>query len=199
MLLAATTALAAAALPQGRLVPKQRVVADYAACLVRTAERSSLRLMETTPGSGDEARIARDVAVGGYPCLKGRRGLSFQTGAIRGAIAEVFLSREPALLATARALPDGNPPRPPMGIDGRAFVIAYADCLVASDPSRSADLVSTEIHSPAERAAFIGYGEALKRCMPERAAYRANITDIRNHVAAALYRVARSRTEAKNA
>ncbi|WP_315761056.1 hypothetical protein [Sphingomonas sp. Y38-1Y] len=199
MLLTATILLAAAGLPQGQLVPKQRVVADYAACLVRNSERSSLRLMETLPGSAEEARVARDVSVGGFPCLKGRRGLSLQTGAVRGAIAEALFARDPAMLAVVRRVSAASPARPPMNIDGRAFVIAYADCLVASDPARSADLVSTEIGSATERSAFLGYGEALKRCMPERASYRANVTDIRNHVAAALYRVARSRTEAKNA
>jgi hypothetical protein len=199
MLLAAATLLALSAVPQGQLVPKQRVVADYGACVVRHAERSSLRLMETAPGSVEEARLARELSLGGFSCLKGRRGLTLQTGAIRGAIAEALIARDPAILAAVRAMPAGSPPRPSLGVDGRAFVIAYADCLVGSDPARSADLIGTDAGSAAERTVFVGFGEALKRCMPERAQYRANVTDIRNHVAAALYRVARSRTEAKNA
>ncbi|SOB87802.1 hypothetical protein SAMN06297144_2939 [Sphingomonas guangdongensis] len=189
---------ATATTPQGKLIPKQVVVAEFGDCLVRTAPRATGRLLMTPLGSSEEARLAHEVSRAGRTCLGGRPGLSLRTGAIRGAIAEAALARDGAVAARARALTATVADRPARA-NGRAFVIAYATCLVHSDPARSLTQLGQAIASQEERAAFLGFGDALTRCMPEKVRYNVDVTDVRNHIAAVLYQDARGRTEADNA
>ena len=178
------------------LVPKQVVLQEYGACMVRQAPGRSKALLATELGTKDEAELGRQVAMAVAPCLKGRWGLSMQTGAIRGAAAEAMFARDPQLLDRLAALPPAPAQRPAVA-DGRAFVIAYSSCLEQASPSATATLLRTAITSEQERAAFLGYGDVLKDCMPVGQRYSVNITDIRNHVAAIAYRRLVGRTGAQ--
>ncbi len=196
MSVATLFALIAAPAAQGQLVPKQLIVSEFATCVARQAGDRVHAALTTDFSSAEERRAIGQVARANPACLKGRRqGLGLQTGAIRGALAEAMLAKEPALLSSFAQRPDASPTRP-AAADGRAFVIAFSTCLVAAKPAQSAAFLRSPLASPEQRAAFEGYGDTLMACMPEGLRYTSNITDVRNHVAAVVYRRATERAGA---
>lgn len=198
MILSMLIALLAGAAPpaEAQLVPKQAVVNDFAACVARQADGRVRAALVTEFSSPEERKAISSVALAHPACLKGRRYvLSLQTGVMRGALAAAMLAKEPALLQSFSARPDGRPFRPAPA-DGRAFVIAYASCLAQSKPAHTGMFLGTPIASAEERTAYEAYGETLMACMPEGLRYTSNITDVRNHVAAIVYRRATERTGA---
>lgn len=170
-----------------KLVAKQIVLQEFGDCLVKNAPAKSQRLLLTELGSPEERKIAVEITMAGSNCLRGRPVLSMMAGSIRGAIAEAHLRRAPGLLARAATLTPAAPVRPAQS-DGRTFVIAYTGCLAKSAPQQSAALLQTPLASPDERAAFLKYGDTLSACMPLDQRYRIDITDLRNHIAAIVYR-----------
>lgn len=178
-----------------KLVAKQIVLQEFGDCLVKDAPAKSQRLLMTELGSPEELKLAMEITKAGSNCLRGRPVLTMHVGAIRGAIAESHLRRAPVLLERATALTPLVPVRPAQS-DGRAFVIAYTGCLTRSAPQQSASLLQTPLASPDERAAFLKYGDTLSACMPLEQRYKIDITDLRNHIAAIVYRtIADQRTD----
>lgn len=173
--------------PAQKLVAKQIVLQEFADCLVKNAPGKSHRLLLTELGSTEEQKVAVEISMAGSACLRGRPGLTMQVGPIRGAIAEAHLRRAPALLARGSTLAPIAPVRPAKA-DGRAFVIAYAGCLTTSAPQQSVALLQTPLAGPDEHAAFLKYGDTLSACMPLDQRYTIDITDLRNHIAAIMYR-----------
>lgn len=181
-------ALAAPA-PAQALVPKDVVLRRFGACLLKQAPDRAHRLLTSELGSAVEKALLDEIlSARGEGCID-RAVLSMGYGQIRGAMAQAAFEREPAKLAAAEALTARAVARPEAA-EGRAFVINYAQCLVAAKPAAAVTLIRSDIASKAESAAFFGFDDTLKDCMPIGVEYRVNISDVRSHVAAVLYKEA---------
>lgn len=182
LLLAGVLSVAANA----QTVPRQFVLGDYAACVVRQAPAKAERLLATRMGTPEEGRLVMELSRNYGSCLHRASQVPAITGAVRGAFAEALLMRDPRVLdGAARLAPVA--PKAVKVARGREFVANYAACLTRAQPVRAATLVRSGHSSQDERKAFLAFGTALSVCMPEDAAYDVNITDVRNHVADALY------------
>lgn len=183
----ASIILAMAAPAAQALVPKDVVLRQFGACLLKQAPDRAHRLLASELGSAAEKALLDEIlSARGDGCID-RPVLSMGYGQIRGAMAQAAFEREPAKLTAAIALP-ARPVARPEAAEGRAFVINYAQCLVAAKPADAVALIRSEIGSRAESGAFFGFGDTLKDCMPIGAEYHVNISDVRSHVAAVLYK-----------
>ncbi len=180
----AAPAMAGAAEPA--LVPKQQVVSEFAACVLKQQPERVRALLASRQGSDEERSVAKRLMEGTASCTRGRAFITMRTGEARGALAEAALKADAALSRNASGLAAQDVPRP-TETAGRPFVIAYGQCLAARSPSQARALISTEYDSTAERDAMMAFDAALKDCMPTGLAYQINIRDVRNHVASALY------------
>lgn len=186
----ALLAVAALALPlqAETLRPKQAVLDEFGLCVAKQSPDAAVRMMATAIGSPEEAHELSRLVGRKSNCLDGRSGLSMKSGAIRGAIAHALVLGDEARLARLRAMAASPAARAAL-VQGRAFVAGYAACLARAEPGKGLALISTPSGSADESAAFMAFGTALNDCMPEGAAYRVNIPDVRNHVADALFQM----------
>jgi hypothetical protein len=99
-----------------------------------------------------------------------------------------MLDRDPAKLDAVAARRTITPQRPGTGLTDGQFMVAYADCLLAAEPSKTATLLRAARRTPAERSAMVAYGQTLSDCMPTDISYTMNIPDLRAHLAFAAYR-----------
>lgn len=181
------TMLAPAAAAAQTFVPKKIVLDDFGACIVRQAPKLSVKLMATPLGSVEERNLAETLAKANNQCIRGRAYLSGRVGALRGSVAEALFARDQHLLLALSNKGKALAKRAPEA-QGRAFAIGYATCLEAADPRATAGFLLTVPTTDDERKAFLAYGDSLKDCMPTGQAYKVDITDIRNQVAAIAYR-----------
>ncbi|MGQ0659271.1 hypothetical protein [Sphingosinicella sp.] len=147
-------------------------------------------LLATELGSEEELREARRLFDAGSACAPAREGLNVRVGDMRGAVAEAMLEADSAALARLSARPAAPAVRAAAGLDGRAFVAAYAACLAEAEPAKSVALLATPHGGLAEVDAFASYDDRLNDCMPEGVSYRIDRFDVRNHIAAHLYKLA---------
>lgn len=180
----AAPALAGAAEPA--LVPKQQVVSEFAACVLKQQPERVRALLASEQGSDEERSVAKRLMEGTASCTRGRAFITMRTGEARGALAEAALKADAGLARHAEGLVAQDIARP-TETTGRQFVIAYGQCLATRSPAQARALIATEYDSSAERDAMMGFDAALKDCMPTGFAYQINIRDVRNHVASALY------------
>lgn len=190
MLLVAFISVAAASAASPVLTPKKLVVQRFAECSLRNHPEKSVQALASVPDSREEARALRHLASLNDRCLGDRAYLSMQSGKLRGALAEMLLKRDGGL-SIVRGLP-ARAPVPVTGLGGRAFIIAFAQCLATSNPVRSAALLDSEIGSAAEGEAVAAMESDMAACVPEKTRLRIDLEDIRAHVADALYRVVRT-------
>lgn len=167
-------------------IPKQEVVSEYAACVLKRSPDRVRELLGTSIGSPEERTIAKDLMVNMSSCANGRKFISMRTGEARGALAEAVLKSDAALAQSVQLL-EAVPFARPTETEGRRFVTAYSQCLVSRAPDKARGLINTGYGSGEENSAMMAFGEALKDCMPEGFAYKIDTSDVRNHVASALY------------
>lgn len=172
------------------LISKQVELGDFGACLLKQARGQSTKLLGTTLGSSEERELAITLARGHNACIRGRV-LTGQTGAIRGAVAQAVLFRDPVLLDRLAARPTAPAIRPEKA-DGRRFLIAYATCLTTAEPGKTAAFLHSGYGTAEERTGFLAYGDTLKACMPVGQEYQVDIPDLRNQIAAIAYQLAGS-------
>ncbi|MFN3818667.1 hypothetical protein [Blastomonas sp.] len=182
--LLAAPALAAQEKPA--FIPKQEVLADFAACVFKANPERTRALLATEIDSSDERSLATSLMVSQTQCTGGRAFVSMNTGEARGALAEAVLKSDASLVQSVQLLEPEAITRPTETV-GRKFVMAYSRCLVSAAPDKARGLIITDHGSGEENSAMMAFGEALKDCMPLGFAYNINIRDVRNHVAAALY------------
>lgn len=196
--LAVLAAAAALAVPQAdaqhmsraQLVPAAPLIAEFGACAARQLPGQARALMATAIDSPQERRIARAMARSRGGCVDRRlRSLSMRVGEFRGGVAEALLEQDPAAMARLAAMPATAPVRPEPA-DGRAFVAAYARCIADADPARAAALLGVERVGPAQRGAFLAFGDTLTGCMPIGQRYAIDQVDVRNHIAVRLFDIA---------
>lgn len=167
-------------------VPKQAVISEYAACVLKQSPDRVRTLLSTEIGSPEERTIAKTLMANMSSCTNGRMFISMRTGEARGALAEAVLKSDNALAQKAAQL-SAEPVSRPTDTEGRKFVMAYARCLTAASPASARALVGTGYGSAEEKAAIMAFDAALKDCMPIGLSYNIDVPDVRNHVATALY------------
>lgn len=167
-------------------VPKQTVLAEYAACVLAQHPEKTRQLLATEIDSKAEYAIAKSLMANQSQCTNGRMFISMKAGEARGALAEAVLKSDAALVQSAQQLAPEAAVRP-TETAGRKFVMAYSRCLVATAPDKARNLILTGYGSGEEGATMMAFDAALKDCMPLGFAYNLNIRDVRNHVATALY------------
>lgn len=183
MMAAALLPVAAAAQAQteGASAP-----ADFGRCASRQAPAAARALLATEVGSWEEYDRARQLLDAAPGC--DRQGAGATVADVRGVVAEAMLD------AGQRARLAARPPIPvarvDAALDGRAFVATYAACLANAEPARSVALLATARRSQTERDAVAAYGGTLADCMPQGVTRRVDRADVRNHIAAYLYRTA---------
>jgi hypothetical protein len=185
-LFVATIAASAASAETAKLVPQAQALSEFGKCILGQAPEKSKALMATGLDTPQEYKLARQLVLANNGCVKKYASLSMQTGQIRGAIAETILVSDVGRMKQFASAPLAAAVRPEFA-EGRAFVYSYAKCLAAADTPKSAALIQTPHGSPAERQAFVAYGETVSSCMPLSARYKVNIPDVRNHIAVVLY------------
>jgi hypothetical protein len=171
---------------QSATVPKQAVVSEYAACVLKRSPERARELLATQVGSTEERTIAKSLMVNMASCTNGRKFISMRTGEARGALAEAVLKSDAQLAEQASKLA-AQPADRPTETEGRRFVMAFARCLTAQSPVSARALIGTEYGSAEEKAAMLAFDTALKDCMPTGLSYSIDVPDVRNHVATALY------------
>jgi hypothetical protein len=176
----------AASAETAKLIPQAQALSEFGKCILGQAPEKSKALMATSLNTPQEYKLARQLVLANNGCVKKYASLSMQTGQIRGAIAETILVSDAGRMKQFASAPLAAAVRPEFA-EGRAFVYSYAKCLAAADMPKSAALIQTLHGSPAEREAFVAYGETVSSCMPLSARYRVNVQDVRNHIAVALY------------
>lgn len=177
---------AAAQTAPSATVPKQAVVSEYAACVLKRSPERVRELLSTEVGSTQERTIAKSLMTNMTSCANGRMFISMRTGEARGALAEAVLKSDAAIGQSAQLLV-GEAPVRPTETAGRKFVMAYARCLVSAAPDKARALIGTGYGSAEEEAAMMAFDSPLKDCMPLGLSYQIDIPDVRNHVATALY------------
>lgn len=173
-----------------QLAPRAPVIAAFGACVVRQMPERARAVLATEMGSPQEQRAARSIALGNSACVR-QNVLSMQSGEIRGTIATALLQADASAMAALAARPSRLPVRA-AAAEGRGFVIGYSRCIADADPVRTAAVVATAYGSEQERAAILALGSALRDCMPHGVSYRLDRFDLRNHLAAHLFAVARA-------
>lgn len=172
--------------PATPFVPQQQVINAFAQCAWSQAPdrvNAALGTEIDTNAERDALRsIARMHRCGDRQFTTGR------SGEFRGGLAEAAIHSDAARKGRIEALAPTAPVRVAAGT-GRAFVARYAQCVAAADPSGSLGLLSTSVGSPAESDAIRAIPGAMTGCMPEGAAYRVDVRDVRNHIADALFRM----------
>lgn len=173
--------------PTSPLLEKRVVLRKFADCVVRGAERRSLKVLRTDPGSRDEHEEVHTLVQSQAPCLGDRSVLSMHTAAIRGVIAEAVFARHGDWLQSVSAMPAAAPVRVAGKLEVEPFMVAYAGCIAKAEPAKAAAVLATEPTTAAERSAVLGLGDTLKDCMAIDVAYHLNIGDLRTHLASALF------------
>ena len=171
-------------------VPRAPVLAGFGACVARQSPGVARALLATEPDSRDERRFAEQLFNGQAGCFRDRDSLSARVGEVRGIVAEALLETDHGALARVAARRAVPATRVNPQARGRGFVAAYSACLADADPAKALALLAADHHSQAEFDAFMAFGDTLNDCAPMTFAYRINRFDVRNHVAAHLYRVA---------
>jgi hypothetical protein len=169
-----------------KLVPLSQALSEFGSCILGQAPEKSKALMATGIDTKQESKLANQLAQANNECVKDYGSLSMQVGQIRGAIAERLLVSDADRMKQLASAPAAAAVRPDFA-EGRAFVYNYAKCIAAADMAKSATFIQTAHRTPAEREAFLAYGDTLSACMPLKAKYTVNIPDVRNHIAVALY------------
>jgi hypothetical protein len=172
--------------PNG-FVPKQQVLAEFADCAVATKLQLARDILSTEEASKAEAKALKPINSLSN-CTKGRDYVSARTGEIRGALAEVLLKSDPAKLQRLAEMPETPAVRiSEMGANSRKFVIAYASCILWTNPKLAPALFNSAYSSEQEKTAMLAFGDAFSACIPEKVAYKLDIRDVRNHMASAAY------------
>ena len=208
-MIVATLLLSAAVAGEAPVHPfKRDVVLAFAECVYRKSPQKVRLLLATPPGSDREFALTGELVGRNEGCIGERAVLSFQTGLLRGQLAETVFAADPAMRdATARIVPQAVVLPDEAALSARAakvdvkyrdqrflemFREAYARCLVQANPSGVARILPVPSGSPAERAALLAVGQTLSSCMPPTIRYSVKPAELRPYLLSALYFAAAS-------
>lgn len=176
--------------PLANEAESQRIMRDFAQCVVQGYRSWVDRFLATAPGSPEAQRLAQRVAFN--DCLLIGE-LRFQEPLLRGGMYEALYQRD-----YGRVEGPNVSTAPAINYDVRGatrdqvVLRRFADCVARENPAASRALVLSPVGQPSENAAFAALGETLSVCLVpgERAAFSRPI--LRGIIAEALYRLSQA-------
>lgn len=163
---------------------------DVAECVVDNDPREVRKLLDTVPGSGDEARASRGILVYYGGCSDNRVATGNLAWRERAEIAYAALENR---LDNGRFDATSPPPRARwalMSTGGNRKLIAvrqFGDCVVGLAPAGALRLVQSTAGSRDEAAAIDALRPSLNDCLAPRQNFTVKRADLRLIVAEPLY------------
>lgn len=171
----------------------QRVMNDYARCVLIRRSSLAMRFLQTPPRSREAARAGSRAATN--VCL-GRGELSFHAPLFRGSLFEALYDREFGRRGAEDlgAVPPidyaaDHPDRESDIARQQTSLRQFADCAVRADPAAAHSLIASEVTSEAESRAFAALGPELNGCLPQGIELRFSRPVLRGLIAETLYRL----------
>jgi len=160
-------------------------LSDFGGCFAAEQTKDALKLVGTQPGSGDEARVYKELFSKDQACLRGLNWLSVTWQYVRGSVGEGFYSRKVSL-PSAFAAPHSLPPNKVQSVMDAA--ICYADKHTAE---ARALIETTKPETKEESAAIHALWPNFEACLPPNipAGYKFDPHLIRYRIAEALWRL----------
>lgn len=168
---------------------------DLVACVVRNQPSRTRNVLDTIPGSYEEADILRTLWPRMETCFDayrvGGRALRLDYVLLRGVIAETYLTSEFPEGIAAAAAPEEAVARwsRPRAEDGRAtqteMLHAMARCVTARRPAEVGAMLRTAPLSPEERSAIRVLQADLAACLDSGVAFAASRQSLRGLLAEA--------------
>lgn len=156
----------------------------FAQCFASSRTADALRLLNTEPGSVDEARVYKSLFSKEQLCLGNLSGLSVPWRYVRGAIGEGFYARRLPVPANFAASRDIAPAKVQSVMDA-------AHCYVGKYPAEARSLIdTTKPATKQENAAFDALWPHFKACLPANMpkGYKFETLILRYRIAEALWR-----------
>lgn len=162
-------------------------IAHIGKCLAEVGGGTVERLLQTTPGSTDESKLALDLIYYHKGCLNKIGSYRVNIAAMRGSAAEAMLRRRVELTKAVATQADTAPVRPPIGTNAIQVLDLYALCLVKAAPARALAVLNTVEGSTEETLSIKAFGELHRQCIPTDVAYHMGYDELRTHLASAIY------------
>jgi hypothetical protein len=177
---------------------------DMMACVLQREPARARNLVESLPGSHEEARLSASLQSRMESCFDyaaaGRNALIYDLGIARGVVAELLLARDfpnglaPADPLMARALETWTRPRVVRGAPWRGDMVhAMARCVAARRPADVLALVRSTPFTPAETALMRALRPDLTACLEQGVALEASPQALRALLAEAAWQHATNR------
>jgi hypothetical protein len=160
-------------------------LSEFGGCFASKESKDALRLVDTPPGSAEEARVYKELFSKDQFCLGDLNWMSVHWQYVRGAIGEGFYARKVSL-PPALAAPHGLPPEKVQSVMDAA--ICYAD----KHPSEARALIeTTKPETKEESAAMQALWPNFEACLPPNMpkGYKFDPLLVRYRIAEALWRL----------
>jgi hypothetical protein len=160
-------------------------LAEFGGCFATRQTKDALRLLATSPGGMDEARVYKELFSKDQFCLGDLSGMSVRWQLVRGAVGEGFYSRK-VPLPPAFAAPHGLTP------DKVQSVMDAAICYADKHPSEARALIETTKPDSKEQAAAIdALWPNFEACLPPNIpkGYKFDTLVVRYRIGEALWRL----------
>lgn len=174
-------------LPPADRAQAERVMRDFAQCVVRGDSATARTLLATAVGSAEERALMIRIADSRKGCLHQGR-LRLKGNWMRGALAEQLYLRTYPSPVSSGAQPDAPAPAG-SGDDKLRPYQAYAGCVVARNAPAADAVLRAEPGSAAEKAAYRDTMPTLSSCLAggEESKLAIDRTTLRGYLAEALY------------
>lgn len=163
-----------------------RVMQDYAKCVVNGNPAEARGLMALSPETKEADSAVKAMASGRHGCLRTNGGsqLRMQPPALRAAIARQLYLRDVPTPPADRAAE----PSIPFTGSGNAQLVSQdvARCAATRDPVAADMLIRADVRSDAEKAALQRLMPVISGCTPTGARLGFNRDTLRGHLAEAL-------------
>lgn len=178
------TGLAASAAAQVDIAGNRAALRSFAACAVANDRPLVNTMLSTGRGAQDEVD-AIETLIASSDCADAASAKG-RVADFRGALAEAVLLAEPTRRKAVerrdavKAVPvaDGN---------DRAYFARLASCVARANPRQSLALVRSEPSTASENGAYKPLATSISRCLPDVSSTKLSRTEMRYHIADALY------------
>ena len=179
-------ALAAPVASQSDIAGNRAALRSFAACATAQDRAAVGTVLGTAHGSQDEVdAIEGLIATSECADAASAKG---RPADFRGALAEAVLLAEPSR-ETALKARDAVRARPVTDGADRTYFARLASCVAAANPRQSLALVHSVPGTSSENGALKPLATSISRCLPDVSATKLSRTEMRYHIADALYRM----------
>ena len=139
---------------------------DFAKCVARTGEKRLVSLLDTSPGSSEEAREAKQIFARYGTCSDKRRNISMRF--LRGAASEALLDKE-ALGSPTTTITFANftstTPKPVAGNEDSTLAFQQmAECRAAASPAAVRTYLAMPVEDSVKPEAMMQLQTATQQC-----------------------------------